>query len=519
MALLLEEEINIKTFAEFNELSKQYNMIPIKEEIIADTRTPVSLYQQLAEENDYSYLLESASSGKRVNVGRYSFIGLRPEKIIKKRKEKIIIADSRDNIIEEVQSKSLIEYLNEFLNKYDVYQMDDLPPFSGGLVGYFGYEMVAEWENLFHRAKNRSLMKSSVPSSLLVVSRLVAAYDHLTKKVKIIDNIFLEPDLNDTEKNKLFQNSKKRIKKIVNQISTPRQNNYFFSQVRKTRTEQLCSNTQKDEFEAMVREAKNYIKQGEVFQVVLSQKFSVPTDQLPFSVYRALRVSNPSPYMFYLNYPEIKLIGSSPEILVQVKEDRVITRPLAGTRRRGDNNQEDKILEDELKNDEKEKAEHLMLVDLGRNDLGKVCKYGTVQVQELMGIEYYSRVMHLVSQVEGQKKDDFTSLDVLKAVFPAGTVSGAPKIRAMELIDNLEKESRGVYAGAVGYVDFRGNLDTCITIRSFEFRKGILSTQVGAGMVADSTPEREYQETLNKARALFEALEITRKEAPYGLNN
>jgi len=294
----------------------------------------------------------------------------------------------------------------------------------------------------------------------------------------------------------------------------------FYKEDKKERIKigDMVSNTTENEFKKMVEKAKKFITDGEIFQIVLSQKFSVQSNLAPFQIFRALRVLNPSPYLFYLNFPEIKLIGSSPEVLAKVTGNKVITRPLAGTRARGKNRKEDIKLENDLINDQKEKAEHVMLVDLGRNDVGRVSKIGSVEVTELMGVEKYSQVMHLVSQVEGEKREELTGLDVLKSVFPAGTVSGAPKIRAVELINELEKEPRGPYAGAVGYVDFRGNLDTCITIRTFSLEDGNLSVQVGAGIVAESVPEKEYEETLNKARALFRAFEMVREDEIYDFN-
>ncbi|MFW6287894.1 MAG: anthranilate synthase component I family protein, partial [bacterium] len=281
---------------------------------------------------------------------------------------------------------------------------------------------------------------------------------------------------------------------------------------------EFVSNTSREEFVEMVEEGKRYIEEGDAFQIVLSQKFSMQTNIPPFKLYRALRMINPSPYLFYLNFPQIKVVGSSPEVLVKVTDKKVITRPLAGTRRRGKTRKEDAILMKELLNDEKERAEHIMLVDLGRNDLGKVCKVGSVKVTELMGIELFSRVMHIVSEVEGELDDEVNSLDVLKSAFPAGTVSGAPKIRAMEIIDELEKEARGIYAGAVGYIDLNGNLDTCITIRNIYQLNDRIYIQVGAGIVADSNPEKEYEETINKARALFQSLRIIRKDGSYDLS-
>ena len=378
--------------------------------------------------------------------------------------------------------------------------------------------MITEWEELYHTETNKNIQTGDLPSTILVIAKFVIAYDHLNNTLKIIDNIHLDSGLNKTEKLKIFQQSQQKIKEIINKIRN-KQNQNYSEPDHTSNQKQLQSNTSKTEFKAMVEQAKENIKEGEAFQIVLSQKFSIETQISPFEVYRALRVSNPSPYMFFLNFCDIKMIGSSPEILVKVQGDKVITRPLAGTRPRGQNKAEDNQLKDDLLNDTKENAEHIMLVDLGRNDLGKVCQYNSVEVTELMGIETYSSVMHLVSQVEGIKKPDLSSLEVLKSVFPAGTVSGAPKIRAMEIIDQLEKEPRGVYAGAVGYLDFSGNLDTCITIRTFFMKNNILSAQVGAGIVADSIPDKEYEETLNKAQGLFKALQITKEEEPYGLSN
>ncbi|MFW5976566.1 MAG: anthranilate synthase component I [Bacillota bacterium] len=507
----------IKT-EKFLNLSENYNLIPVYDEIIADTETPVSLYKQLSDFNDYSFLLESASSDNKLNKGRYSFIGIKPEKVIKYNNQKIIIQNNNGKNTDIIKDKKINEFLDTYIKKFNVYEIEDLPPFSGGLVGYFSYEMIDEWEDIYHNRKDKALSQSNIPDTVLVIAKLVIAYDHLNNTLKIIDNIYLKEELSQKEKINLYNKSKKRIKKIITKIrNKPVMDKNKIN--KNILTGDLKSNTEKEEFKNMVSEAKKHIKEGDAFQIVLSQKFSVKTSISPFQVYRALRVSNPSPYMFYLNFPDIKLMGSSPEVLVKVNDNKVITRPLAGTRKRGKNRKEDLDLKNELLNDEKEKAEHIMLVDLGRNDLGRVCKTGSIEVTELLGIEYFTRVMHLVSQVEGEIKDNLSILDVLSSVFPAGTVSGAPKIRAMEIIDKLEKEPRGVYAGAVGYLDFRGNLDTCITIRTFSMKDGVLSAQIGAGMVADSIPEKEYKETLNKAKALFDALKITREEEPYGLSN
>lgn len=503
---------------EFLDLTDKYNLIPVYKEIIVDTETPVSLYRRLSDLNDYSFLLESANN--KSNMGRYSFIGIAPKRIIKKSSENIKILNSNGKKIKEEKDRDFVSFLNNYLESFKVYNTEYLPPFSGGLVGYFDYELVSSWKDLYHQQPDKKLQKSELAESVLVIAKLIVAYDHLKNTIKIIDNIEIDNKFNQEEKIKKYQKAEERIDRIIKMIRNRDKNN-FSSHRRENNivTENLVSNTEKKDFEKMVEKAKQYIINGEVFQLVLSQKFSVKTGLSPFQVYRALRVSNPSPYLFYLNFPEIKLVGSSPEVLVRVQGEKVITRPLAGTRRRGQTRLEDKRLQEDLLADEKEKAEHIMLVDLGRNDLGRVCEVNSIKITELLGVERFSQVMHIVSQVEGVKKPELSSLEVLKSVFPAGTVSGAPKIRAMELIDELEKEPRGVYAGAVGYLDFKGNLDTCIAIRTFSMQNGILSAQVGAGIVSDSKPEKEYKETLNKGRALFQALEITNKEEPYGLSN
>ncbi|MDI3546495.1 MAG: anthranilate synthase component [Halanaerobiales bacterium] len=489
---------------EFLELSGEYNLIPLYDEIVGDTETPVTLYNRLGKENDYSYLLESAGAG------RYSFIGLFPEKVFKRTKKGILFLDSKGEGTELVQDRTnLIEFLKDYLKGLKTYQAENLPPFSGGLVGYFAYEMIEEWEDLFHNEEGRKIQHGDLPTSILVIAGVIIAIDHFTHTIKIITNVKIDQGLTEEERIALYYQNQARIRKVIKSIKEgPYRLIEKGTEWSGQSLEKPVSNTTKREFEAMVEQAKEYIRAGDIFQIVLSQRFVIESALSPFQIYRALRIMNPSPYLFYLNFPEVKLIGSSPEVLVKIKDKRVITRPLAGTRRRGNTRAEDIKLEEELKHDEKERAEHIMLVDLGRNDLGRVCEIGSVEVTELMEVEYYSQVMHLVSQVEGNLREGLSSLDVLKAVFPAGTVSGAPKIRAMELIDQLEKEPRGVYAGAVGYIDFKGNLDTCIAIRTFVVKGNKTYIQVGAGIVVDSIPEREYEETLNKARALFRALEF-----------
>lgn len=500
----------------FLELSEDYNLIPIHKEIIADTMTPVSIYKKLTGKDDYSYLLESATTGRKLNVGRYSFIGIEPELILSHKDGKTSIK-GRDGGEEKQIKGDFRQVVTDLMARYNTLSPAELPPFSGGLVGYFGYEMISSWEDIFHGEPNRDLSKSNLPESVLVLSRTVLAYDHLDNTLKIIYNAHIEDEKTEKEKRKLYREAVEKIEGIIDRING--KGHHSTSNPSPLSLADMSHHTDENEFQRMVKKAKNYIREGEAFQIVLSQKFSLDVEVSSFEVYRALRVSNPSPYMFYLNYPEVKLIGSSPEMLVRVQGRRIVTRPLAGTRPRGETAREDSSLKEDLLQDEKEKAEHTMLVDLGRNDLGRVCKYGSVEVTELMEIELYSQVMHIASQVEGEMRDDIGVMDVLSSVFPAGTVTGAPKIRAIELIESLEKTPRGPYAGTVGYLDFSGNLDTCITIRTFFMQDGKLTARVGAGMVADSVPEKEQKEILDKAGALFQALRIIEEDKLHGPGN
>lgn len=502
----------MKNKAKFLELTAEYNLIPIYDEFIADIETPISLYQRLALEKDYTYLLESSEND------RFSFIGLKPAAVLKNYDNYLEVIKKGEK--EKLVDQEIVPYLQQQLDKLKVYEDEKLPPFSGGFVGYFNYEMIEKWEDIYHLKADQELKKDNTPLSLLVMTKIIIAYDHLHNTVKIINNIHLDQDLNRKEKEEIYFKARKEIKKIKTEIenNNSRPKPEVVSTASKV-DKKLKSNTSKKEYKKMVEKAKEHIKAGDIFQIVLSQKFSIENDLPPFKIYRALRSVNPSPYSFYLNFPEIRIIGSSPEVLVRVRGQRVMTRPLAGTRRRGQDSREDQELKMDLLNDEKEKAEHTMLLDLGRNDLSRIAAPGSVEVTELMEVEFYSKVMHIVSQVEADLRDGLDSLDVLKAVFPAGTVSGAPKIRAVELIDGLEKEARGVYAGTVAYLSFNGNLDSCITIRTFSLVDGRLNLQVGAGIVADSNPIKEYQETLNKGRALFEALEVVREDGIRDFSN
>ena len=502
----------MKTKAEFLKLSENYNLIPIYDEFIADIETPISLYKKLALNKDYTYLLESSEND------RYSFIGLKPAAVLKNYDQHLEVI--RGGKTEKLAGQEIVPYLQQQLSQLEVYENEKLPPFSGGFVGYFNYEMIEKWEDIYHLEADKELKKDNTPLSLLVMSKIIIAYDHLHNTVKIINNIELDQDLSSKEKEEIYLQAKEEIKQVRAEIemSSSKQQPAEIN-LESRQDKKLKSNTSKREYKKMVEKAKEHIKAGDIFQIVLSQKFSIENDLPPFKIYRALRSVNPSPYSFYLNFPEIRIIGSSPEVLVRVRDQRVMTRPLAGTRPRGKDSREDQELKLDLLSDEKEKAEHTMLLDLGRNDLSRIAAPGSVEVTELMEVEFYSKVMHIVSQVEADLREGLDSLDVLRAVFPAGTVSGAPKIKAVELIDGLEKEARGVYAGTVAYLSFNGNLDSCITIRTFSLVEGRLNLQVGAGIVADSYPIKEYQETLNKGRALFDALKVVREDGIRDFSN
>lgn len=447
-------------------------------------------------DGEYSYLLES------VKEGRYSFIGISPEKVFKEYRKGLLIQEKGKSRY--YPEKDLLNELKDYLKRNRVKDYEDLPPFSGGFVGFLAYEMVEKWAHI-EQPEGESNENTEKPLGIFILSRLLIAYDHLHNTVKIINNIWIDDHLSREEKEELYHQGAAEIKELLDRI---RGNGEAFSPEKDEGLAvegEILTKISKEEFCSMVEKARDYIEAGEVSQLVLSQKFLLENNIPAFQLFRALRAINPSPYLYYLNFPESSLIGSSPEILVKVVKNKVIVRPLAGTRPRGETRERDLQLVQELKNDLKECIEHIMLVDLGYDELERVCRVGSVEVTELMEVEYYSRVMHLVSQIEGELEEGLDSLDVLKSVFPAGTVSGFPKKRALELIKELEEEARGPYAGAVGYLSFNGNLDTCITIRTFVIEDDRIVIQAGAGIVADSVPEKEYEETMNKASALFRA--------------
>ena len=470
----LSELVFTPNWQEYHAYAKDYPMVPVMVELLADTFTPISLYQKLALGRGNSFLLESAPGNEK--IARYSFIGYDPLKVI----------TGKD-----------LEVLSSLLDEIKGPPIFDLS-FYGGAVGYFSYDLVYNIENLRncrHTPKEREVFRLMVPEKVLV-------FDHRYHTLKIVVNT-LPQNAND------YIAYKKAIDSIKEIIYKLRKSLYSSQTLgmKVTPRYKVCTATiTKKDFCSMVEKAKYYIKAGDIFQVVLSQRFSFPCQDEPFNIYRRLRQINPSPYMFYLNFDDVKLIGASPEMLVRFEGGKVETRPIAGTRPRTNHTAEDLRLAQELLADEKERAEHLMLVDLGRNDLGKVCRPGSVKVPEFFKVENFSHVMHIVSTVQGEVEEKFRAIDVLKAVFPAGTVSGAPKIRAMEIIDELEPLPRGPYAGAVGYISCTGEMDTCITIRTLWVKDNKVYFQAGAGIVWDSDPDREYQETLNKVRAMVQAV-------------
>jgi len=483
--------MRITSFDEFKELAQRGTFVPVYKEIVADLLTPVSAFLKIAEHADHAFLLESVEGGEQ--VGRYSFLGKDPFLILRSRGGQTIIDRAGETTVSE---KGFIPTVRELMAGFHAPFVPGLPRFTGGAVGYLGYDAAA-W---FEPVKLQEGTEEQDEAGFMLFDT-VLAFDHARHRILIIANARITGD-EDLES--LYQFACTKIAFVERELERP----LAKPPVRESAPLEFTSNVARDEFEGMVRTAKEHIAAGDIYQVVLSQRFSTTLDADPFTVYRALRHVNPSPYMYFLRVGERSIVGSSPEMLVRVEGRRVETHPIAGTRPRGRNEEEDQRLGEELKRNEKERAEHVMLVDLGRNDVGRVSSYGSVRVPKYMALERYSHVMHLVSVVEGRLDDRHDRLDALVACFPAGTVSGAPKVRAMEIIAGLENRRRGAYAGAVGYLDFAGNLDFCITIRTVVIEGGMAHVQAGAGIVADSNPAAEYEETRDKARAVIRALEL-----------
>src|SRR5690242_14793522 len=488
--------MKITTFEEFKDLAQRGTFVPVYKEIVADLLTPVSAFLKIAEHSDYAFLLESVEGGE--HVGRYSFLGKDPFLILRARDGRTTV-ERNGTVMDD--DRPFIETLRGYMADFRSPFVPDLPRFTGGAVGYFGYGAASWFEPVLG---DLGAGADGADDAGFMVFDTVLAFDHVQHRILIISNARITAD-DDLES--LYQFACAKIQFLEREL----ERNLSISRSSSPEALDVQSNHTRERFEEQVRVAKEHIAAGDIYQVVLSQRFESKVDADPFTVYRALRHVNPSPYMYFIRMNGVSVVGSSPEMLVRVEGSRVETHPIAGTRRRGKTSDEDVRLADELKRNDKERAEHVMLVDLGRNDVGRVCQYGSVRVPQFMALERFSHVMHLTSIVEGQLSDDYDRLDALASCFPAGTVSGAPKVRAMQIIHELEPIPRGLYAGAVGYVDFAGNLDFCIAIRTVIMSKGKAYVQAGAGIVIDSNPAAEYEETRDKARALITALELAQQ--------
>lgn len=479
---------------QFNDFAQQgYNRIPISREILADLDTPLSAYLKLAD-GAYSYLFESVHGGEQ--WGRYSIIGLPCKTIVKVFGNQITVTFEK-KIIEDLTHENPLQWIEEFKARYRVPEIEGLPRFNGGLVGYFGYETIGYIEPRVCKITKPD--EIGAPDILLMVSEELLVFDNLSGKLLLLTHA-------NPEEQNAYENAQARLQELAKTLRESSAKPQSHATPKNVDEEHFVSGFTQDGYENAVRKAKEYITNGDIMQVVLSQRMTIPYSAEPLNLYRALRCLNPSPYMFYLNLEDFHIVGSSPEILVRLEDETVTVRPIAGTRRRGTTPEHDLELEQELLADPKEIAEHLMLIDLGRNDTGRVAEIGSVQLTDKMIVERYSHVMHIVSNVTGTLKQGKNAFDVLAATFPAGTVSGAPKIRAMEIIDELEPVKRGVYSGAVGYIGWTGNLDTAIAIRTAVIKDGKLHIQAGAGIVYDSVPQSEWDETMNKGRAVFRAV-------------
>lgn len=493
-------EIYHPSLAKVRKLAGQGNLVPIWRELPADLETPVSVYLKLRG-NSPSFLLESVEKGEQ--LGRYSFLGIEPVGLLTARDGRVTFSENGGAQQQHYPTGDPLDAAQEILSSYRPITVAGLPRFCGGLVGYVAYDAVRFFEQV-PLAREAGI---DLPDAVLMLADSLVIFDHVKHRLLVLTNAHINGDIE-----LAYHAATEKIETIVRRLQQPLTATPERTPDRHDAEDSWASNIDRAGFEALVGQAKEYIAAGDIFQVVLSQRLSRRTIADPFAIYRALRMLNPSPYMFFLELPdELRLIGSSPEMLVRLTDGQAQVRPIAGTRPRGINVAEDEDLASELLADPKERAEHVMLVDLGRNDLGRVCRYGTVQVPEMMAIERYSHVMHIVSAVQGELETGLGAFDLARATFPAGTVSGAPKVRAMEIIAELERERRGPYAGAVGYFGYSGNMDTCISIRTIAMQDDMVSIQVGAGIVADSDPTREYHETLNKGRALAEAVEMAER--------
>jgi len=483
---------------EFKKMAKKGNLIPIYSEILADMETPVSAFKKIGKSR-HSFLLESMEGGEK--WARYSFIGFDPALIFKNKGRGVELI--RNGKLERIEnSDNPLDVLRDIMNNYHLVEVEGLPRFFGGAVGYLSYDMVRFIEHL----PDQTVDDLKLFDSIFLITETILIFDNLSNTIKIICNVHVD-DGKDTEE--AYQIAQDKIETIISLLHK----SYSFPEIDSGGDEpiKVTSNMEPEYFKNIVTKAKEYITAGDIIQVVLSQRFQAKLEGDPFNIYRALRRVNPSPYMFYLSFDDLIIVGASPEVLVRVEGENIELRPIAGTRPRGKNEKEDEWFQKDLLKDPKEIAEHVMLVDLGRNDVGRVSQMGSVEVTEFLVIEKYSHVMHIVSDVRGILEAGRNCFDVLKACFPAGTVSGAPKIRAMEIIEELESTKRGPYAGAVGYFSFSGNMDFCIVIRTIIIKNDTIYFQAGAGIVTDSQPENEFQETVNKAKALVKALQMVKE--------
>ncbi|MBI4355741.1 MAG: anthranilate synthase component I [Candidatus Omnitrophica bacterium] len=489
------------SLAEFTRLAKRATIVPVWGELLADFDTPVSAFLKL-DDGRYSFLLESVEGEEK--VARFSFLGSRPRLLFASRGRNIEIVErlgERRSVLKRYRTEQdpLIE-LERLMRGLTVSPTPDLPRFTGGLVGYLGYNVV----RFLERLPAHQVDHLDAPDIMMMLADSMVIIDHAQHTMRLVVNAFTK----DASVEALYRRCVTRIHAMAAQLEKPLPRRRLQRSSRHRAAQRIRSNLTKAEFSRMVRRAKEYIRAGDIIQTVLSQRFERRLHSEPFDLYRSLRSLNPSPYMYFLRFGSTCLVGSSPEMLIRCEDGSLETRPIAGTRRRGRDAKEDEQLARQLMASPKERAEHLMLVDLGRNDLGRVAQIGTVTTPEVMAVERYSHVMHLVSSVRAKLRKGRHAFDALRATFPAGTVTGAPKVRAMEIIAELERDDRGPYAGAVGYLSFSGNLDTCITIRTILVKDGIAYVQAGAGIVADSQPEREYQETVNKAKGMLKAIEL-----------
>lgn len=485
------------SFDEFSRKAEDGNLIPVYREILADMDTPVSAFRKI-DRGEYAFLLESVEGGEK--WGRYSFLSSNPSLIFKAKGstvEVITEAGIQSHAIE----KDVLEPLKAILARYRPVRTDGLPRFYGGMVGFLAYDVVRQFERLPAMTKD----DLDLPDALFLLPDTLLIFDNVSHRIKVVSNVLI-PEATPRRLRDAYDDAARKIDEIIEALRRPLDVSH--TKGRGAGGLQLCSTMSHAEFIQAVQRAQEYVRAGDVVQAVISQRLSTKTTADPFDIYRALRIINPSPYMYYLRLGDFQVVGSSPEVLVRLEEGRIDLRPIAGTRPRGQSDAEDLALEHELLGDSKERAEHIMLVDLGRNDVGRVARIGSVTVSELMTVERYSHVMHIVSNIKGMLAEGYDAFDLLRACFPAGTVSGAPKIRAMEIVEELEPVRRGPYAGAVGYFGFSGNMDTCITIRTVVITDGTAHVQVGAGIVADSDPEREYEETMNKAKGMLKAIEM-----------